>query len=687
MLKRIAIVAVFSFALSPPIIASNPYEDVPRDTPKELLQEEQKLTDTVEIDYLDAELSTDSAYAVDDELWRQLRRAREYFAQGVAANQVASWEEAQYYLERALDVMAELDIDTVETTPEAKEYNALLSEVVADYRLTLLSLGSLPEDASPSAFLEKFSSMAGVGEIEVEGETKDVVYDVPILFNDKVKKSIIYFQTVAREAFERYLRRSGKYIPLMLDILEQYDLPRDIVYLPLIESGFNCKAYSWARASGPWQFIASTGKLYDLDRNWWYDERRDFVKSTHAAARFLKSLYEQFGSWELALAAYNGGPGRVSRAIEHQRTNNFWDLDLRKQTEDYVPFYMAATIIAKNPELYGFHIDYDDPIAFEEVKVSRSLDLKTVARTTAAGVDQIRELNPELLRDVTPPGVKNYPLRVPAGTGQKLLAALPDMKASKDSEWVRHKIKKGETVSSIANKYGVSLYALLEANNLSRHSQIYAGKHLLVPVPSDAEHVSSEPKDRYVTGENTYVVQNGDNLWEISRSFNTTPEKLRKMNYLGSSSRIYVGQTLKLPGSAPSAKKPAPKDKVKEPVKQEKYVKAQPPAAADKTYVVKKGDTLWDIARRFGTTTGTLRQLNGLSRAARIFIGQKLLLADAQELSSVNDDYMVYIVRRGDTLADIARAFRTTVQTIMQINDISDAKKLAIGTRLRISKE
>jgi len=548
-------------------------------------------------------------------------------------------------------------------------------------------LGSLPEDASPSAFLERFSSMAGVGEIEVEGETKDVTYDVPILFNDKVKKSIIYFQTVAREAFERYLRRSGKYIPLMLDILEQYDLPRDIVYLPIIESGFNCKAYSWARASGPWQFIASTGRVYGLDRNWWYDERRDFVKSTHAAARFLKSLHKQFGSWELALAAYNGGPGRVSRAIEHQRTDNFWDLNLRKQTEDYVPFYMAATIIAKNPELYGFHVDYDDPLAFEEVTVSRALDLKTVARTTGASVDQIRELNPELLRDVTPPGVKNYPLRVPAGMGQKLLAALPDMKASKESDWVRHKIKKGETVSSIANKYGVSLYALLEANNLTRHTQIYAGKHLLVPVPSDAEYVSSEHKDRYVTGENTYVVQNGDNLWEISRSFSTTPEKLRKMNYLGSSSRIYVGQTLRLPGSTPSAKKFAPKEKVKEPVRQDQYVKAQPPAAADKTYVVKKGDTLWDIARRFGTTTGTLRQLNGLSRAARIFIGQKLLLAGAQGLSSVNDDYMVYIVRRGDTLADIARAFRTTVQTIMQINDINDASKLAVGTRLRISKE
>lgn len=669
-MKQTIIFACLCLTVSPFVQASNPYEDVSQDTPQDLLLGEY---DTLKVPEDVSETGTyfsDSAYAVDDEIWRQLRAAEEYFAQGVAANQEASWEEAQYYLERALKVMADLDIDTVGNTPEAKRYESLLGEIVADYRLTLLSLGTLPEDASPSAFLEKFSSISTFGDIKVEGEKKPVTYDMPIVFNDKVKKSIIYFQTVAREAFERYLERSSRYIPLMLDIFEEYSLPNDLVFLPLIESGFNCKAYSWARASGPWQFIASTGRLYGLRRDWWHDERRDFVKSTHAAARFLKDLYGRFGSWELALAAYNGGPGRVSRSIKRQNTDNFWDLRLRKQTEDYVPFYMAATIIAKNPELYGFHIDYDDPVEFDIVTLDKCLDLKTVARATGASVDRLRELNPELLRDVTPPQTKNYELRIPLGTKEKFGEMLPQLKSPKETSWVRHKILRGETVSSIASKYGVSQYAILEANNLSPRSKIYAGKSLIVPVPLDGAQTSPRtPKQRYATGDNTYTVQKGDNLWEIARSFDTTPEKLRGLNYLGNSSRIYVGQILKLPGTAKAENRKTRQDFDNE------------PAEGTQSYAVKEGDTLWEIARRFGTTTATLRRLNGLKRSSRIYVGQTLLVAGGGQSS---DDYLIYVVRRGDTLSEIARAFRTSVNSLKQLNNISDATKLQVGARLKI---
>lgn len=674
-MKQTAVLAVLTLAFALTASASNPLEDVSKDTPKDYLRESRMAGDTLTTEYPNSDYSSDSAYAVDDDIWRQLRQAREYFAQGVAANQEASWEEAQYYLERALNTLADLDIDTVDTTPEAKEYNSLLSEIVADYRLTLLSLGSLPEDASPSAFLEKFSSMTKFGDLKVEGDKIPVTYDFPITYNDKVKKSIIYFQTVAREAFERYLERSGRYVPLMLDILDDYDVPNDLVYLPLIESGFNCRAYSWARASGPWQFIASTGRLYGLDRDWWYDERRDFVKSTHAAAKFLLNLYEKFGSWELALAAYNGGPGRIERAMRRQQTDNFWDLDLRKQTEDYVPFYMAATIIAKNPEMYGFHINYDDPVKFDKVKLDRCLDLKTVAKAVDVPVEKIRDLNPELLRDVTPPKVKNYTLRIPSGTKDKFLAALPQLKSPKETSWVRHQIRRGETVSSIASKYGVSQYAIFEANNLSRYSRIYAGKSLIVPVPLGTSYSPREPKARYASGDNTYVVQKGDNLWDISQSFNTNPESLRKLNYLGNSSRIYVGQVLKLPGSARKTEVVARKDYDRE------------PAGDTKSYVVKKGDTVWDIAKKFGTTTATLRRLNGLNRSSRIYVGQKLLVTGSgSDSGSSDDDYLVYIVRRGDTLSEIARAFRTSVHAIMRLNGISDATKLRVGARLKISK-
>lgn len=677
-MKRTVVQTALLFLLAPSIWANHPDPSVSQNAQTDL-----KLADTL-LDSapgaFDEEFVVDSAVAVDDDIWRQLRQAEEYFAQGVAANQEAAWGEAQLHLERALKVMADLDIDTTDTSPEARKYNTLLNEIVADYRLTLLSLGTLPEDASPSVFLEKLSSLPEVGEtaaVQLEGEQKPIDYNVPIVLNDKVKKAIIYFQTIARDAFERYLQRSGKFIPLMTEILRQYDVPTDLVYLPLIESGFNCKAYSWARASGPWQFIASTGKLYGLNRNWWYDERRDFVKSTHAAARFLKRLYDDFQSWELALAAYNGGPGRVSRSIASQRTNDFWELDLRKQTEEYVPFYMAATIIAKNPELYGFHVSYDDPVSFDVVPVGKSVNLKTVAKLTGTSVDVIRDLNPELLRDVTPPKVRDYQLRIPAGTSNQFWAGFDNVKPASESTWVQHLIRKGETVSSIASKYGVSQYAIMEANNLDKRSKIYPGHNLIIPVPVNSGAVAGyEPeRDRHSSGGgSTYIVQSGDNLSEIARSFKTSAETLRKINYLGNSSRIYVGQTLKLPVDKKSLAA---------------TTKNRPASTASskqtQSYVVKEGDTVWDIARRFGVSTATLRSLNGLTNSARIRVGQTLKVIGSPTASVQNP--LTYVVKRGDTLHDIAKAFGTTVRALMRTNNISDAGSLAIGTRLKIEKE
>jgi len=274
---------------------------------------------------------------------------------------------------------------------------------------------------------------------------------------------------------------------------------------------------------------------------------------------------------------------------------------------------------------------------------------------------------------VTPPRVKNYTLRIPLGTKDKFLAQMPKLQSPQETSWVRHKIRRGETVSSIASKYGVSQYAIFEANNLSRYSRIYAGKSLIVPVPLDGNYTTRAPKSRYASGGNTYVVQKGDNLWDISRSFGTTPESLRKLNYLGNSSRIYVGQVLKLPGSARNTEAADRPDYDRQ------------PAGDTRSYVVKKGDTVWDIARKYGTTTATLRRLNGLNRSSRIFVGQKLLVTGSRSGSS-GDDYLVYIVRRGDTLSEIARAFRTSVGAIMRLNGISDATKLPVGARLKISK-
>jgi len=624
----------------------------------------------------------DSASAVDDDIWRKFELAEEYHLMGVMANRESAWEEAQYYFEKGLKILAKLDIESDSVvTPEAVKYNQMLDNLVADYRVTLRSLGRLEPDVSSSVIVERFGDLApNLGEDTIRvygGEQAGVTYDLPVVLNDRVKSSIVYFQTVARDAFVKYLTRSRRYTPMMYRILDEYGLPRDLVYLSLVESGYNPHAYSWARAMGLWQFISSTGRLYKLERNWWLDERKDPVKSTHAACQFLKDLYDEFGNWELAMAAYNGGPGRVRRTIKQQKTNDFWKMRLRRQTMDYVPLIYAAAIIAKNPEKYGFtDIDLEPEIVWEEVEIDRCLELSTVASELGCSMSDLKTLNPELLRKYTPPDVKSYRLKIPVGTKSKFLAAYDRMPSPQETSWVRHKIRRGETVSTIAAKYGVSQYAILEANNLGRRSTIYAGKELIVPVPLDGDYSASsrETKNRDYQAKNSiYTVRRGDTMWDIARAFGTTVDALRRSNYIGRGSRIYVGQKLKIPTSsyhAPSSGGDSPT-----------YSSTEQTSTKGKTvkYKVRAGDTIWDIARKYGTTTSTLRNLNGLGRSSRIYPGQILTVSDGN-----SGDYVIHKVRRGDTLSRIAQKYRTNIARIISANDIDDPDELRVGTRLKI---
>ncbi|UCD94529.1 MAG: LysM peptidoglycan-binding domain-containing protein, partial [Candidatus Zixiibacteriota bacterium] len=615
--------------------------------------------------------SADMSIAVDDYVWQELTVAHDYYTMGVAANRETSWEEAQYYFEKSLAILGELDLDAEadSLSPEAVKYTSLLADIITNYRMTLLSLGHLPGDVSPDALMARFSEINNIRIDSAEFKRLEsyagerTTYNVPIVFNERVKKCVLYYQTVARDAVERYLHRSTKYMPMIDSVFAEYGLPSDIKYLALVESGYNPHAYSWARAMGLWQFISSTGRLYGLHRSWWFDERKDPIKATVAAARFLTDLYDKFGSWELAMAAYNGGPGRVRKQIRRQKTNDFWKLKLRKQTMDYVPFFMAATMISKDPERFGFRdIDYLPEWEYDVVAIDRCLDLKVVAGAIGCSVSDVKELNPELLRRFTPPNMKTYNLRIPKGKSGKFWAAYDDMPSSKETSFVRHKIRRGETVSTIARKYGVSQYAIFEANNLSRRSKIYAGKTLIVPVPNDKDYARQTKRDYKLAGD-VYVVRAGDTVWDIARAFGTTPEKIRRLNKLDRRARIYVGQKLHI-GTAGGGE-----------------VYAQSGGSGNNVYVVKKGDTLWDIARRFGTTTSVLRKLNGLGRRSRIYPGQNLLVAGTPKSTG---GYRIYTVKRGDTLSDIANLFNTTVSRLMAWNDVTNPRKLRVGDKLKI---
>jgi membrane-bound lytic murein transglycosylase D len=653
-----------------------------------------------------------------------------FYALGVAANQDGRWLQAQDYFEESLELLGNLDIEEGDS-PREKKFEKLLNEIAEDYKTTLLGLGVLSSESSISAFLQRFEDVEnfkalqkGMQVEEFEPASKEVTYDMPIEWNQRVENCIIYFQTVAREAFETYLKRSGKYKNLMQRILREKGLPEDLIWLCLVESGFNPKAYSWARASGPWQFIASTGKIYGLKRNWWYDERRDFVKSTYAACDYLNFLYNRFESWPLALAGYNGGEGRIDRAIKKHNTKNFWKLKLNKQTANYVPLYMAATIIAKEPERYGFDVEYDDPIQYDVVRVNQPMDLKKVAQAIGAPESLLRELNPELQRGVTPPNYPEYPLRIPPGTKELFAERFKGYDAKTGGLFVEHKVSKGQTLSHLSQRYGVPISAIMELNGLNNKNRLSVGQRLIVPGnSSSAASISStqkEPQKKVANRSSSsaiYTVKKGDNLSQLASRFGTTVDDIRRVNGLTSANKIYVGQQLKVPGSTSPIsgglfKEHTVKNGENLSYLAEKYkvsvqaiMKANNlkdqhtlligqclliPGSSDvavEAYVVKKGDTISDLALRFGSNTGEIGKLNGLSDPHSIKPGQTLRIPKRNgngDREEIQGRWITYVVKKGDSIWKIARAFGILMEKIMQWNNLTSRSKLQVGDRIKI---
>jgi LysM repeat protein len=314
---------------------------------------------------------------------------------------------------------------------------------------------------------------------------RKIQFSIPAVENDRVRYFVEFFSHRKKDFFERSLARSGKYIPMMATILQDEGLPEDLVYLSLIESGFSTQAVSKAKAVGPWQFIKGTGLRYGLKINGWLDERRDPIKSTRAAAAYLKDLHEQFGQWFLAAAAYNAGERKVEKAIDRSKTDNFWDLSgkksyLKQETRNYVPKFIAASIIASAPEKFGFdHVVYESPLEYDEVTVNGPLTLDTVAQLTATTASSIKELNPALLRGITPPDDESFILKLPPGKGELFVRAYQRLPESAKIQIVTHKVKKGETLASLARRYGQKVISLMEINNLKKGS-VRPGQELLI---------------------------------------------------------------------------------------------------------------------------------------------------------------------------------------------------------------
>jgi len=573
----------------------------------------------------------------EDTIQLLLTQAQDYYAQGVRFNQQGEWKQAQISFEKGLEILSNLDLDPEGKEESSKEFDKLLHEIGRDYKETLESLGELSDESSIFAFVQRFEDLKSYKKENAQEPTPEELlktekpsgaestYEIPIEYNQRVAKAMYYLQTVGRKPFEKYLKRSGKYMDLMREIIKSKNLPENIVYLPFIESGFSAKAYSWAHAVGFWQFIASTGRNYGLDRNWWMDERRDFVKSTHAACNYLAFLYDTFKDWNLALAAYNAGEGGIGRAVVRQNKKDFWGLKLKKQTYNYVPLYMASVVIAKNPEKYGFYVVPDPPLVYDEVVIDKCLDLKSIAKVLDTDLETLRELNPELLRDITPPHVYNYNLRIPRNGSEVFWSYYNQLPLQKKTYWVTHKVQRGETLSRIAHKYGVSASTLANTNNLSTKTKLRRGQPIKIPVIVSQKYAASEvikknssskiastvkPKAMAQQKLIRYRVKSGDSLFELAQRFNTTPSQIRKLNGINKKDYLIQGHIIKMPLRT----SPAQND--------DNFIDK----ATHKVliYIVKSGDTLWGIAQSFGTSLRSLKDWNNLMNPRKLKPGQRL---------------------------------------------------------------
>lgn len=510
-------------------------------------------------------------------------------------------------------------------------------------------------------------------------------FDIPIDVNEDVAKWVRYFTGSGRKYYERWLSRSTRYRPMMYREIERRGLPRDLVYLSMIESGYNPHAYSHAAAAGLWQFIPSTGRLYRMRIDSWVDERRDPARSTEAGLEFLGDLYKMFGDWRLAWAAYNGGPGRIRRATDQAGSKDFWVLArgnyLHTETDNYVPKIMAAAIIGKHPERYGFtDIRFQEELRYEVTHVEGSVDLDVLARCAGISTEALRELNPALRRWATPP--EGYDVRIPVGRRDTFVAMLAEVPKPERVAIVRHTVRRGETLSTIARKYGVSTTDLVRANSLKSANRIYVGTVLVVPkkgaVVEDAPDTkvavnanrSATDAPARTTKAKTYTVRDGDTLSSIADAHEVSLADLRKWNDIDGDT-ILVGQSLRLTAASGSS-----------------GTSSSGGAATSKlTYTIKKGDTLSGIASRYGTSVGTLQNWNGIRDASDIQVGQKIVVRQggASGTSGESSSWTTYTVRSGDSLGAIATRHGCTVAELKSWNNLSTTV-IQPGQKLKIKK-
>ncbi|MGC8595961.1 MAG: LysM peptidoglycan-binding domain-containing protein [Candidatus Kryptoniota bacterium] len=639
----------------------------------------------------------DSILSDEDAVSRLLSLARKHYEAALRLKKSGSADSSAIEFENAINVLN--DLSYYPDIESDSNFVKLSTRIIKDYEKYISSVENLGPGTSVFALQEKLSQVLDSIKVPPAEFKKESIpkTTIPLVMNEYVEQNIEFFTTRGRWHMQNWIDRAGAYIPEMKKIFKKYGLPEELAYLSMPESGLNPTARSWANAVGLWQFIRSTGSLYGLHANWWYDDRRNPTKATEAAARHLRDLYDYFGDWYLTIAAYNCGSKSVDRAIRRSHgSRDFWEIRkyLPRETRNYVPQFIAVTLIALNPKEYGFSDSVTaTPARCDTVRIPDSIDLRVLADATGVSLDTLMSLNPQLVHAVTPPDFdgNGFPLNVPEGTAETFLQSYEKIPESAKLSWTFHRTVRGETLYSIARRYGVSLASLKRSNDLSwRTRRVRPGTILVIPVKSS--YYASERKRKNISPElaeqrfehrkenaRVHIVRRGETLEEIASLYGITVAQLKKNNNLHSS-LIRTGMRLRVTSN------PLLADRGRDRISR----RTQSPTANSYVYHrVRKGESLNRIASIYGVSVENLREWNGLTNS-HIRAGERLRIMSPavssakgdNQLADDSDSKMIYKVKSGDSLWKISRRFGVPISSLKKwngkLNEIHPGQRLII---------